>query len=526
MLCALRKSAAPDLRLDPQLRGWHALFIGTWRAKDDPDPGARTMVKLASDPDFIAFEYDDQRRKGYRHKGQTEIVECFWKYADLTGEQIVISHSNRGILQDSWVTHFRFVPLTPQQVESLLEDRRRQDTKRLFATHDIHGIFFLKSPNRARDFTEEFEPYRHSDVGKVMVEYITDPMGNFPDQPNSVDPNRLLMREGDENLRRSLAEVRRLGIDFYQHIFRRVREMGCKVYLGLRMNHFVSEPPWDANIRTEFHAKNRELCCRDIDDSEVGRMSYAYPQVQEMVIATLKRMLDMQPDGVHLLFCRGVPNLLYEPPLWEGFKQQSGKDPRQLPEEDPGFLRFRCEVFNQFMRRLRRELDAHADSLRQGWRPSVAAYVLHDKRTNEFFALDPATWTAEGLVDDLVIYPKVMREPGTFYDTDEPVDTASFAELVRGTQTKLYIELLPRSLEPGEARQKAIGYYRDGAHGLSLWDTYSRVPKLRQWSMFRRLGHAAELPHWTDGEGEFFRYLPVHSLGGVRIDKYSPAYGR
>ena len=80
-------------------------------------------------------------------------------------------------------------------------------------------------------------------------------------------------------------------------------------------------------------------------------------------------------------------------------------------------------------------------------------------------------------------------------------------------------------MPPEEFRDFALELYRYGCERFSLWDTYSRVPNRVQWSMVRRLGHKAELQSFSDGEGEFWRVLPIVTIGGQDVSRYVPSFG-
>ena len=60
-------------------------------------------------------------------------------------------------------------------------------------------------------------------------------------------------------------------------------------------------------------------------------MAYSYPAVREFVIAVLREIAERPVDGVCLLFNRRMPLVEYEPPVVEGFQQEYGLDPRELP---------------------------------------------------------------------------------------------------------------------------------------------------------------------------------------------------
>ncbi len=52
------------------------------------------------------------------------------------------------------------------------------------------------------------------------------------------------------------------------------------------------------------------------------------------MIDLIKEILEYRPDGISLCFVRGVPMVLYEPIMVDGFKKKYGLDPRDLPETD------------------------------------------------------------------------------------------------------------------------------------------------------------------------------------------------
>ena len=292
--------------------------------------------------------------------------------------------------------------------------------------------------------------------------------------------------------------------------------MGLKVCLSLRMNAFaVSTPPFDTTHTKKFYKDHPHLRCKDRDGMSISRMSYAYREVQDLIIAMFERMLWYGADGVHMLYNRGVPNLLYEDPVVEAFMQETGRDPRSLEEEDGEWLQFRAEYFTGFMRRVRQAMTQYGKDNSRAETPSVSAHVLLDERTNLFYALDVETWAREGLVDDVIVYPRIMKEPGTLNNAfDREIDIEYYADITSGTDTNVYVDLLPRQMTPGQFRDRANSIYERGAYGICLWDTHGRVQYPRQWSMMRRLGHKQELRGWDDGEGTYFRNLPF------KVDKY------
>jgi hypothetical protein len=515
MVQAWGECRVPELTLDPRLRGWYAIHVGTAGAGVETH---LTALRLSGDRYAVRFSLSGDRGA---------IQEALWKHADMTGQSVIVGHPQKGEPCTSCVTHFRFVPLSDAEVAELQKERARTDTKRLLATHDIHGVFYLKNPTGADDFVEELEPYRHSDVGRLLLEYVVDVHdASVPATCTGYLRATVFPRHGDRNIAESLRRFVDGRISFYPEMIAYAREMGIPVSLSTRMNAFVAEPPWDGQFILPFYLENPDVRCRDRDRSEIARASYAFPKVQDAMIGLFKSMLDCGADGVHMLFNRGLPNILYEEPVVEAFRAETGKDAFALGEEDAEWLAFRARYFTeQFMRRVREELDEHARSLGRTKRPFISAHTLADERTNTFFALDVAAWAREGLVDAVVGYPRAMEGPSKLAADHETVDVDWYARAVAGTGTAASIEIMPRQMDPEAYRRRAMDVYARGASGICLWDTYNRVWFPGQWTMASRLGHQRELPSWDSGEGRLYRTLPVTRLMGMRVDKYRPSWG-
>ena len=60
-------------------------------------------------------------------------------------------------------------------------------------------------------------------------------------------------------------------------------------------------------------------------------------------------------------------------------------------------------------------------------------------------------------------------------------------ELVKDTPVKLYPDLYPRRQPPAASLYSAQTLYELGCDGLTLWDTYSRVFRISEWAMMKRL---------------------------------------
>lgn len=192
---------------------------------------------------------------------------------------------------------------------------------------------------------------------------------------------------------------------------------------------------------------------------------------------------------------RRPPYLDYEEPLTAGFRAATGRDARQLPPDDPEWLRYRAGVLTGFMRRVRGAMAAEAGA--RGSPIEISACILGSIADNLFFGIDVAAWANGGLVDT------VMPYSGAPYALPVPTDTWSgpdqvrpFAEAVAGTDCRLAMNVMPRFMPPEDFRRMAKMLYDAGSDRLFFWDSYQRDHHRGCWNALRRLGHRGEIDHW------------------------------
>ena len=79
MLFAGEEEVLPRLRLKLGLRGWHAVYLGLYATGFTQYPA---RVKLSGDPCYREFIRD--------HRDGHQLEEAFFKYADLTDQDLLI----------------------------------------------------------------------------------------------------------------------------------------------------------------------------------------------------------------------------------------------------------------------------------------------------------------------------------------------------------------------------------------------------------------------------------------------------
>ena len=107
------------------------------------------------------------------------------------------------------------------------------------------------------------------------------------------------------------------------------------------------------------------------------------------------------------------------------------------------------------------------------------------------------------------------------------IDMAYFSGIAKGTDCRIYPNVLPKQMPARDYRTKALDYYGAGADGLFFWDTYKRHINTAQWTTLRRLGHIEELRASSDNDSDTRepKLIKIARLGGHNMLRYSPNRG-
>jgi hypothetical protein len=225
--------------------------------------------------------------------------------------------------------------------------------------------------------------------------------------------------------------------------------------IGLQIHAWVSinEDDHGWGLQSEFSKKHPACRWRRRDGSFYhSQLSFAFPKVREYKLAILKELLRNYPiDGLFLDWIRtgdvrdnpqtdpaGVANSGYEQPLIDSFKSAFGLDPREIPNGDESWVRWRAKPQTEFMRAARK-------LVRSQKRPiPIAVMVDHpwsyrgllDKIDGNLrgLLLDVNAWAREGLMDSAVA-AGYYRDGGTpelayqalLKETEGKVDVWSYA---------------------------------------------------------------------------------------------------
>jgi hypothetical protein len=165
MLVAGQNTAAPEVSYPLARKGWHSIYFGL-RSYGGEDQ-TRLQVRLKTDPTFSLIVH---------HPGErNRIDEYFWRYADLTDQEIVLrqlttrtapenadSPANRS--SGVWLAYIRLEPVVEAEVKT------RPETRRLFAHNDAWSYTYTFRPTTEAEIRREIEPFRNTDFSRIYWE--------------------------------------------------------------------------------------------------------------------------------------------------------------------------------------------------------------------------------------------------------------------------------------------------------------------------------------------------------------------
>ncbi|MBM3500728.1 MAG: hypothetical protein FJX74_18880 [Armatimonadetes bacterium] len=500
-LSALPDTAAPPVTLPLEAAGWHAVYLGL---AGHPEGGNAIRARVTGDAAY-------QMRA---HAGG-QIQEVFLKCADLTGRSLHVAQQSAGYPLAATLMYVRLVPLTEGEAQTVAADAEQRDTKRLIATIDGFSFLYERNPTTEEELREEFEHYRGTDFGTLWwciggadeVNYAS-ALGTVCGRGQTTFP-----REGDVYYTHSVETLIRKGIDLTRVAVDAAHSVGARIHLGLRPAAWTAPPPYEEFFVSDFYDAHPEWRCVDRDGTPVYRMSFAAPEVRRQLLGIFREVLAARPDGLNVLYNRGMPLILWEEPFRRLFHERHGADAREVPEDDPRLQELRAEIMTGFMRDLRRLLDETAAE-QGGPRLALSAMVLETEEDNRKFGLDVERWVREGLVDSLGVYR------GSSHASGKPVDMPFFRRITEGTEVTVHPCMVAWALpKTPDVLRSAVGFYDEGADGILFWDPSGLCRDGALWPLVSRLGHVEE----TRLRAELGEPTPV-TLGLTKLGDH--VYGR
>lgn len=530
---------APPIHLDPGVRGWHHVFVGTYRHLTSE---YCLLLKLSSDRGYTRATVEDFRvHKDLVAKemllGPTDLAEAYWKAADLSGEEIIFHRPTVGTRAETIanISYIRLVPLSDAEHAQAESDRQPGEHRRLMANYDggQHKFWAHTTDDEMRD---EFQALADGDFNAVLWGCGRSFATFYPSRVASDVKWSFglpgVMRQG----RLAVERRRQHNFDPLRSAVRCAREIGIDIYPQMRMlgeqlppNHLGYSGPG------EFQQQHPELRCLSPEGYRTRHLSQAFDQVRARYVDIFREWVDdYDADGVCITFCRSTPYVLYEAPVLESFEREHGISMLDLDYFDPRVLAHRASFLTQLLRETRQMLDEVGE--RDG-RPLRTVYVIPAEDYTGaqipdlgpfaaplIHAMDIEVWVQEGLVDDLVVHIQNVGDPP---GNDARQALRPYVELARGTTTRVHADLYPRRQSADSMRIRAMACYAEGVDGLCFWDAHARSQRLSGWAMHRLLGHRDELKDMKPLADRMFRREPLVSLDGYEVesDFFMPSDG-
>ncbi|PYV07784.1 MAG: hypothetical protein DMG07_27605 [Acidobacteria bacterium] len=320
LLWAAADQGAPPLRLRLGVKGWHAVFVGLYATVLGP-----STVWLRLDGDVAA-----QPRTTAEHSPYGSFTEVFFKVAELNDTTLHIEQQSAGAASAAGIVYVKLIPSSEEESAGFVADRDQRETRRLAVTND-GGFLGSRAPTTVEEVLRELEVFRDTDFGTLLLHVA------YGDTVNYASPYGYMIAKEmdgliypDSSYKNYGAAVRALdqkGINAMKVMVDGAHAMGMKVHVGIRPALWTYYEPLRDFFDSPFYQAHAEWRCVDRDGTAVARMSWAVPEVRKHVIDVLREAVGFGGDGAHLVFCRGVPVVLYEPPFVELFQKKYGADP-------------------------------------------------------------------------------------------------------------------------------------------------------------------------------------------------------
>lgn len=480
-LQALTYTGAPEVVLPLNARGWHAVYLGLGNGGGDDDAGRNVIrVKLTGD---AAYQH-----RGVKGAGTNE--EVLFTCADLTGKSLHIAQQSSGYPRAACLYYVKLVPLRPAEIQAVKRDLRQHATKRLVGTIDGFSFLYERMATTKAELLEEFEPFRNTDFGTLWWGFTGADQINYRSQIGTIVGAHTddCPRAGDGYFTRAVQALIRKGIDITKIAVDACHDMGIEIHISLRPAAWQSPAPYEDYFTSDFYDAHAEWRCRDRDGTPAPRLSFAVPEVRQHLLRVFREVLQARPDGLNILYNRGMPLILWEDAFCQRFREVYGEEARVVPEDDPRLYALRGEFMTEWMREVRHLLDDQQKRCGLRNQLKLSAMCLETEADNRMFGLDVARWVREGLLDQIGVYRASQHTSG------KPIDLAWYKRITAGTGVPVYPGMVAWALpKTADVLKQAVDWYDGGADGLLFWDPSAKVTDGAMWPLVSHMGHEAEV---------------------------------
>jgi hypothetical protein len=376
----------------------------------------------------------------------------------------------------------KLIPLTEAEIRRIEAERGSGANRVLAATSDGFSDMYYRSPRTLAAILAQVEIFRDTDFGTLILQSPGADKVNYPTKVGFFKGSRseIFPRVGDRHFVEAARALAKQKINPVKALITRAHEIGLQVHVGIRPAGWSFFEPYSDYWESPFYQEHPQWRCEDRDGTPVARMSWAVPEVRQHLIALLREQVQFGADGVNLVFTRGYPLVLYEPPARRLFQEQHGIDPRQIPEKDPRIAGFRSEIVLKFFQELRAMLQDEQKRRGSGSPRLALSVVINGTAQDDFnYGVDLRQLVAAKLVD------AVFTEQG-FGATSQSVNL----DLLRDVCQPAGVPFSPGLYYDKVTLPNVPRYYDAGARGVTAWD--AGVGDMFEWCWLSRCGHEAE----------------------------------
>jgi len=482
-------SPAGELVLDLGLSGWRRLHVAHTPAIRMWLDGETGYCEVPGDP--------------------YAVRDTAFPAADFTGKKLHIAPvRSMDVSRELTLFYLRAEPL----------DGPPASRRNLIVTEDGHGIFY-SGMDGPRDLYRHLYPFRDSDVFRVLWGvYGGGPISLRADTKvaeSPIKPEEMLFYDGERRCNHSLRRFKDAGADPLAVARQATREYGLELHYYFRMSAFYGPFP-HIGWNTKFFLAHPEWRCQDEFGQTLNFMSYAYPRVQDYVLAYFDELLDYDPDGLCLAFNRGLPLMICEEPVIDAYRRKYGRAPK-LPEEvdSPELLAVKAELLADFV--------ARAQALAEKRGKAVSCIVPRDLEHNRLFGLDVELLIERGLVESVMVGAG-HGDAGELNDNLAPVQALkrlgerSGVKVFAGGSNAVHGKAWVGDLQTRARRMAAI--LDAGLDGGWFWDAEGIFNQ--NWEALRRFGDRATLDRIIAGEWPPNTEHDTLSIHNLVVGRYNP----
>ena len=287
MLAMGGRASVPPAAVPLECRGRYkiyiALFSGFYQMPE-------VRIKLDHEQSFQKLSLRRTNHEEF-YDSAVSIYEVFWKEADLNGNSLVFDGSLLSGELPSAIAYIRLEENNSRQVP-------QKQPVPLAITADGWGAFGYCPHQKSEDLLVNFEQIPRDLNIKLL--FWGNGVGDWCNYPTKIGnyfskyTSPIDIRADDMNILQRNAQIwQKQSWDSMAIVREYARQRGWEFHVYIRMQGFGVLYPKGMLVQSDFFAAHPEYYCRDKQGVPVCKLSYAYPAVQEHMLALIEEILTL-----------------------------------------------------------------------------------------------------------------------------------------------------------------------------------------------------------------------------------------